>query len=137
MEKLTRYEFGGTGIFNAIDILYGLDLDDQEKADLKWAEKEFDTTLKSPDVFDDEAKTNKLYCFFTPKGESAFASCLDILTNLFYQAEDAGLGEFQSIVVSDSDLNIVYRDDYQVVASLSFQKMENIRRMALQQASSY
>lgn len=130
MEILTRYEFGGTGIFNAIDVLYGLDLNDQEKANLKWAEKEFNVTLKSPDVFDNEqSEANKLYCFFTKKGEDAFASCLDTLVNLFYQAEDVGLGEFQTISIPDSELNIVYRDDYQVVASLSFREIDSIRRM--------
>ena len=124
MSKFTRFEFGGTGIFHALEVLHDMPIDKQVEEDLDWAEREFNKILEFPGIFYEKKDTKDLHCFFTEKGLKAFETSLDILLSLFQNAEEAGLGEVQEIMVDSSNLNIVYEDEYQIVARISHQELE-------------
>ena len=115
--KLTRYEFGGIGIFHALEVIEELPMSKADEDDLLWAEKEFDKCLEIPSVSADLGGENKFISYFTPNGEKNFSDCLDIVLNLFYQAEDAGLGILEKKEIDSSELSILYQDDNQVIAN--------------------
>ena len=54
--------------------------------------------------------------YFTREGLETFSECLDILVNLFYQAEDIGLGMLEEKKIDSSELVILYKDKNQVIA---------------------
>lgn len=108
----TRYEFGGTGIFHALNLLNDCDIERADKEDLIVAESIFDMLLPFPNVGNNEKKT---ICYFTEKGVSKFRKELDTILYMFsHYLEDAGCGEID--VIKKENLHIVYEDEWQVVA---------------------
>ena len=118
--KLTRFEFGEVGFFHAIDLLHeSPDLSEEERRELAWAEKEFQTCLEEPPVLSQKKDNPRdWYCFFTPEGLERFKDCLDIMWNLFYNLEEAGLGDIVEINVDSSSFEVVWQDEYQAVVSV-------------------
>ncbi len=91
--KATRFEFGGTGIFCALELLEACKLNKQDKKDLKYAESQFDRVLDIPTILA-PGNNVKTRSYFTVEGLKAFSHELDILYNLFEKyCTDAGFGE--------------------------------------------
>lgn len=114
---LTRYTFGGTGIFHALPLLEesGI-LELQDEMDLVDAEAIFDQKLPIPALFaENKFAGNTLVSFFTPKGLKEFSEQIEILKSMFSVAEYAGLGKLKKISLDSKKLHIVYQDDFQVV----------------------
>lgn len=114
--ELTRYEFGGIGIFHALDILENMPMEKSDEEDLRWAEREFDKHLEIPSIKTDLDGNKDFVSYFTREGLETFSECLDILVNLFYQAEDIGLGMLEEKKIDSSELVILYKDKNQVIA---------------------
>ena len=97
-----RYEFGGTGIFHALDILFDCDMEQADAEDLERAEYILERDLPHPDI-DWKDTQSRFTCWFTEKGVAAF--------------ESAGMGEMRIIQREIAEQSIVYRDDFQVVTT--------------------
>lgn len=112
---LTRYEFGGTGIFCAADLLFDCDMERADAEDLERAEYILDRDLPHPDI-DKENTQSKFRCWFTEKGIMAFREELGIIVYLYRKyPESAGMGEMRIIQREIAEHSIIYRDDFQVV----------------------
>ena len=126
--KLTRFEFGEVGFFHATDLLHeSPDLSEEERRDLEWAEKEFQVCLEEPSCFLEEENPRERYCFFTPEGLERFKDCLDIMCNLFYELEEAGLGEVVEMEVDSDSARVIWQDDFQAVVRLFPHEMRALR----------
>lgn len=115
--RLTRYEFGGTGIFHAVEVLESMPLEKPDEEDLEWAKRQFDEYLEVPvmPVDKETGLFRRTRSYFTDKGLEAFKDALDILVSLFYMAEDAGLGELKVVEKNTASEEIFYEDENQVV----------------------
>ena len=125
MQLLTRYEFGDTGIFQAMNILYDMELSQREVISLVQTENQFNTLLTIPDIFDQQ---KSVYSFFTSKGLDYFKKPLHSLLKLYKKAENIGFGEIVEISVDKSNLNVVYEDEFQVLAILPRKALEKIKQ---------
>lgn len=109
----TRFEFGGTGIFHAIDLLYDCEMEVADEEEIQWAENYFDKYMPIPDEASNITGTKS---YFTNAGLKRFQKPLNILLDAFeYQAEEAGFGQLQEIKCNISTNDIVYRDKYQII----------------------
>lgn len=112
---LTRYEFGGTGIFHAIDLLYDCDMERADAEDLERSEYILDRDLQCPDI-DWKDVRSEFRCWFTEKGITVFREELDIMAYLYRKyPESTGMGEMRIVQKEIAEQSIVYQDDFQVV----------------------
>lgn len=110
-----RMEFGGTGIFHALNLLESCDMEKADEEDYEWAERKFEEYLPVPDIFA-PAYATKGISFFTEYGYKFFKEAIDILSNLFIDyCEEAGLGELSEISMEIPDEMIVFKDEHQFV----------------------
>ena len=124
MQTLTRYEFGDTGIFQAMSLLYDMELSQREVISLVQTDNQFNDLLNVPDIFDQH---ESVYSFFTPKGLDYFNKPLNALLKLYKKAEDIGFGEIKEISIDKSQLSIVYEDEFQVIAQIPLKELTKIR----------
>lgn len=111
----TRFEFGGTGIFHSLDVIEDMIKTRADEEDLEWAQREFDEYLTVPNL----PIGYRTESYFTEKGLAEFKEPLDIIINMYYQAEDIGFGE---LTVVESDLNgreVIYQDEHQIIVAVS------------------
>ena len=112
-----RYEFGGTGIFHALDILFDCDMEQADAEDLERAEYILERDLPHPDI-DLKDTQSRFTCWFTEKGVAAFGEELDTMVYMYRKyLESAGMGEMRIIQREIAEQSIVYRDDFQVVTT--------------------
>lgn len=110
-----RYEFDGTGIFHALKILYDCDMERADEEELEEAEYILNKDLVCPCI--DWQKIPDSRCWFSEDGVKAFKEELDTLMCLFHKyLEDAGIGELRIVRKKIPEQNIIYRDNFQVVA---------------------
>ena len=110
-----RYEFGGTGIFHALDILFDCDMEQADAEDLERAEYILERDLPHPDI-DWKDTQSRFTCWFTEKGVAACREELDTMVYMYRKyLESAGMGEIRIIQREIAEQSIVYRDGFQVV----------------------
>lgn len=124
MQTLTRYEFGDTGIFQAMGLLYDMELSQREVISLVQTDNQFNALLNIPDIFDQH---KSVYSFFTPKGLDYFKKPLNALLKLYKKAEDIGFGEIKEISIDKSQLSIVCEDEFQVIAQIPLKELSKMR----------
>lgn len=111
----TRYEFGGTGMFHALELLEACKLKKKDIEDYKYAKNIFERDLDVPTILAPGNKV-KTRSYFTPEGLEAFSLELDILYNLFEKyCTAAGFGEMEEIKEDISQDTIIYQDEYQIL----------------------
>ena len=111
----TRFEFGGTGIFHALNVLENCEMSLQDEMDYDWATTMLERDLQVPEILAPGNKT-KTRSYFTQEGMDAFKEEIDVLYNLFQNyAEGAGLGELEEIIKDIRPEDIIYRDEYQIL----------------------
>lgn len=110
---LTRFSFGGVGIFHALSTLEDF-WESPDYEDMKWAEGVFDQTLTIPTV----AKEQKTVSYFTDQGLLKFQEPLEILKDLFLSIESPKIGMFKEESTEKEKLQVLYEDEFQVIASL-------------------
>ena len=114
--KATRFEFGGTGMFHALELLESCKM--KKKEDYEYAKGQFEHDLDVPTILA-PGNNVKTRSYFTSEGLEAFSAELDILYNLFVRyCSDAGFGEIEEITEDIPEDNIVYQDEYQVLVGI-------------------
>lgn len=110
-QQLTRFEFGGTGMFHILNLLEDCDLENKDAEELERIEYIFEKDLPHPDI----NWSKDMHCWFTSEGVTRFRDELEAFAYLVYlYLEGAGFGTFD-IRKGKPDGDIVYRDEYQVV----------------------
>ena len=113
--RATRFEFGNTGLFHALDLLDECDMERNDAEDYEYAKREFENDLDIPDILNPKYNI-KTQSFFTDLGLDAFKTPIDILCNLFIKyAENTGLGKLKEITKDITENTIIYKDDYQII----------------------
>lgn len=111
----TRYEFGGTGMFHALELLEACKLNKKDIKDYKYAKDVFKRDLDVPTILT-PGNNVKTRSYFTAEGLNAFSHELGILYNLFEKyCANAGFGEMEEIKEDISQDNIIYQDEYQIL----------------------
>lgn len=118
--KVKRFEFGGTGIFHALDVLENCEMERADEEELYDAERELEEFLPIPDAISAEYNRGvKMIFFFKQKGLEKFKEPLESLVFLFKQfPENDGLGELNEIELELPEDIIYYQDEYQAVAKV-------------------
>ena len=115
--KVTRYEFDGTGIFHAIDLLESCQMGKKDVNLLEETVKTFNQKLPLPSIFKDNKKIHFM-SFFTEYALVDFAILLKNLSDLFIKyCETAGFGEINKTVYYIPKNMIEYQDNYQILIS--------------------
>lgn len=110
----TRFEFGGTGMFHALDLLEEADMTPGDAGDYEYAYRQFEERLPVPDTCRDTGNT---VSYFTDDGLKAFEEPIRIYLDLFDRyLSEAGTGEIVKTVSDIPDGQVLYRDRYQVTA---------------------
>ena len=107
---LLRFEFGGTGMFNALGLFAGCDMERRDAEELEKIEDVFNRDLPCPDIT--PPKNTRFW--FTSEGVAKFREELKSFMYLSSRySEDARLGVLRVVAKNAAD-NIVYADRWQV-----------------------
>jgi len=108
----TRFEFGGVGIFHAIDLLLECDMERNDWEYLDWAYNKFENELIVPDASVVEGTRS----YFTEQGLNHFSEPLVVFVSLFQKyLEEAGIGELFVEHRNIYDDEIAYSDNFQIL----------------------
>lgn len=107
---MVRYEFGGTGFFHAIPLLWDCKMEESDEEDLEYAIQVFERELPVP-----EYTFTKTQAFFTTEGAEYFYKPIEIFCTMFRKyGESAGIGVLKEI--REAPLGkVFYSDKFQIV----------------------
>ena len=115
--KITRYEFCGEGLFNALDYLYGADMDREDAIEFSKVENIFENNLPTPHYISYDSSYGIPRFYFTEFGNKKFRKEINILVDLFdrYCSEFGTITKVTKSFDDNSSFKVIYKDRYQVL----------------------